>query len=178
MSSPQIADHVKMITSVIYAKQSHFVEGVRILSKEYGDCDYISEEMPFEYTKYYEKEMGTSLKRRFVFYETLIPPEILPDVKHFTNNIEGGFTVNNKRQINIDPGYISMSHLILATGKSYAHRPYLRDGIWADLTLIFREQSFQPLPWSYPDYREQKNIDVFNKIRRKYMIQLKDVRRF
>jgi hypothetical protein len=75
--------------------------------------------------------------------------------------------------VNIDPGYISLSHAILATTKGYAHRPYLRDGIYADLTLIYRNRSFQPLEWTYPDYRQDQIILLFNQFRKKYMEDLK-----
>jgi hypothetical protein len=78
--------------------------------------------------------------------------------------------------MNIDPGYLSQAHLILATGKGYAHRPYLRDGIYADLTLIFRQGSFEALPWTYPDYAAPETICLFNGIRRKYLLQMKRLR--
>jgi hypothetical protein len=81
---------------------------------------------------------------------------------------EGG-----KRRVNIDPGYMSQAHLILATGKGYTHRPYLRDGIYADLTLIYSGKSFQSLPWTYPDYGEKPVIEMFNRMRSKYLMQLK-----
>jgi hypothetical protein len=75
--------------------------------------------------------------------------------------------------VNIDPGYIALAHLILATGKGYTHRPYLREGIYADLTLAFRDRSFKPLPWTYPDYSDEKMVELFNRVRDKYVIQLK-----
>jgi hypothetical protein len=117
--------------------------------------------------------MGSRLVRRVVVFNTLIRPESLPDVKLFTNDVEDRFAVTGKRRVNIDPGYISQAHLILATGKGYTHRPYLRDGIYADLTLIYREKSFHSLPWTYPDYAEKHAIDIFNRIRSKYLMQLK-----
>jgi hypothetical protein len=103
----------------------------------------------------------------------LIRPELLPDVKLFTNDVENKYSVQGNRRVNIDPGYISPAHLILATGKGYTHRPYLRDGIYADLTLIYREKSFHSLPWTYPDYAEKPVMEMFNRMRSKYLIQLK-----
>ena len=79
--------------------------------------------------------------------------------------------------MNIDPGYIAKAHLILATGKGYSHRPYLRDGIYADLTLIYRNKAFQPLPWTYPDYASGEMIGMLTRIREKYFLQLKGKRR-
>jgi hypothetical protein len=129
--------------------------------------------MPFHYTEYYTEEMGSPLKRRFICFNTLIRPESLPDVKLCTNDMEDRTSVSGKRRVNIDPGYMSQAHLILATGKGYTHRPYLRDGIYADLTLLYSGKSFQTLPWTYPDYGEKPVIEMFNRIRSKYLMQSK-----
>jgi hypothetical protein len=173
MSKPRPAEAVKLIMSIIYADGNLLKTPLEVLSDHYGDIDFISGQMLFHYTDYYAKEMSSCLIRRFIFFDTLIPPESLPDVKIFTNDIEARFSVNGNRRINIDPGYISKAHLILATGKGYTHRPYLRDGIYADLTLIYRDKSFQTLPWTYPDYAEKAIIEMFNKTRTKYLMQLK-----
>lgn len=173
MSKPIPAESVKLAASIFYAERHVLKEVLEGLSGKYGCADYISPEMPFNYTDYYSKEMGSSLKRRFVFFEALIRPDALPDVKLQSNRMEEMFSVDGQRRVNIDPGYISKANLILATGKGYTHRPYLRDGIYADLTLIFREKSFHPLPWTYPDYAEKKVIEIFNRIRAKYVEQTK-----
>jgi hypothetical protein len=129
--------------------------------------------MPFDYTSYYCAEMGDNLIRLFLAMEKLIRPEELPDIKLATNGIEDKLALDERRQVNIDPGYIAKGHLILATGKSYAHRPYLRDGIYADLTLIYQGKKFCSLPWTYPDYADEKQLLMLNKIRAKYLSQLK-----
>ena len=146
---------------------------LQALSLRYGDVDFVSSRMAFHYTDYYEEEMGSPLERRFVFFRELINPESLPDVKIFTNAIEEQTSVLGKRRANIDPGYISQAHLILATGKGYTHRPYLRDGIYADLTLVYKGKSFQNLPWTYPDYGEKESVEIFNRVRARYLMQLR-----
>ncbi len=83
------------------------------------------------------------------------------------------FSRADKRRVNIDPGYVSQAHLILATGKGYAHRPYLRDGIYADLTLMYRDRKFHSLPWTYPDYAGEEMIGMLDRIREKYTLQLR-----
>jgi hypothetical protein len=174
MSKPGPADPVRLLASVLASEAVMMNRALMSLSALCGSFDFISALMPFDYTDYYTTEMGSPLLRRFVFFETLIGPETLPDVKIVTNSIEESLTGRNgRRQVNIDPGYIALAHLILATGKGYTHRPYLRDGIYADLTLIFRDRSFHPLPWTYPDYLDEKMIELFNRIREKYVIQLK-----
>jgi hypothetical protein len=99
----------------------------------------------------------------------------LPGIKLAANEIEDKFTARQRRSVNIDPGYLSQAHLILATGKGYSHRPYLRDGIYADLTLIYQNRQFCSLPWTYPDYADEKQLEIFGKIRARYLIQLKMV---
>ncbi len=173
MSKPTAAEPVKLLFSVLATKVDLLNKAITILSAAYGQPDFVSVVMPFDYTDYYCAEMGDNLVRQFMSMEILIKPEMLPDIKLATNDIEDMSASDKRRQINIDPGYISKAHLILATGKGYAHRPYLRDGIYADLTLIYQGKKFCPLRWTYPDYAEGKQISMFSKIRAKYISQLK-----
>jgi len=173
MSKPRPAKPVKLLMSQIYADGDLLRGVLEALSERYGDIDFVSARMPFHYTEYYTEEMGSPLERRFVFFNALIRPESLPDVKLCANYIEDRTSDGGKRRVNIDPGYISQAHLVLATAKGYSHRPYLRDGIYADLTLIYSGKSFQSLPWTYPDYGEKPAIEMFNRIRAKYLTQSK-----
>ena len=173
MSKPNPAQPVKLFFSV-FAKEAARLNGtIEILSFAYGQPDFISSIISFDYTNYYCAEMGENLVRRFLTFEKLIRPEELPDIKLATNEIEDKSALNLRRQVNIDPGYISKANLILATGKSYTHRPYLRDGIYADLTLIYQGKKFCSLPWTYPDYADEKQLLMLSKIRAKYLLQLK-----
>jgi Domain of unknown function (DUF4416) len=173
MSKPRPAEPVKLLMSHIYADGNLLGGILEALSEHYGDVDFVSAPMQFHYTEYYTEEMGSPLERRFIFFNTLIRPESLPDVKLYTNDMEGRTSKGGKRMINIDPGYMSQAHLILATGKGYTHRPYLRDGIYADLTLVYSGKSFQSLSWTYPDYGERPVIEMLNRVRSKYLMQLK-----
>jgi hypothetical protein len=173
MSDARPVDSVKLLMSTIYKDDNILKSVLEVLSEHYGEMDFVSAKMPFHYTDYYTEELGSLLVRRFILFDVLIRPESLPDIKLLTNNVENGFSVGGKRRVNIDPGYIAQAHLILATGKGYTHRPYLRDGIYADLTLMYRGKSFHTLPWTYPDYSEKPVVEMLNRIRSKYLIQLK-----
>lgn len=173
MSKPTPAEPVKLIFSIFAAASSQLEKAIAGLSALYGLPDFLSDLVPFDYTDYYSPEMGDNLVRRFLSMENLIRPETLPDIKLATNDIENEFKHNSKRLVNIDPGYIAKGHLILATGKGYAHRPYLRDGIYADLTLIYQNKKFCSLPWTYPDYADEKQLLMLAKIRAAYLLQLK-----
>lgn len=132
--------------------------------------------VPFDETQYYAREMGPHLKRRFLLFEPFRERESLPEVKLNTNRLESRLSHKGGRSVNIDPGYISLEHIVLATTKGYSHRIYLRSGIFADLTLIYREGSFRPLQWTYPDYGSEHCISMFNAWREEYKTALRDVK--
>ncbi len=173
MSEPQPAEAVKLVASLFSGDGGVLAEAIAALSGQYGRADFISNPVPFDYTDYYAREFGASLIRRFVAFEDLIRPEALADVKLWTNGLEKGLAREGRRRVNIDPGYMAKAHLILATGKGFTHRPYLRDGIYADLTLVFRDRTFHPLPWTYPDYASPEMIGMLIRIRERYLLQLK-----
>lgn len=117
-------------------------------------CD--SEAFDFTETEYYTATMGANLKKQFLTFERLIDPGALADIKRQTNNWEAEYAATadhvEPRPLNLDPGYITLAKLVLASTKDHAHRIYLRDGIYAELTLNFRHRRWQPLEWTYPDY--------------------------
>ena len=175
MSTPSSPRPVKLIMSLLAAEKNLIADAAAELAKVYGSIDFMSRCMPFTTTDYYREEMGENLIRRFIAFEDLSPPEQLPDIKRHTDGLEGHFTNNaGGRRVNIDPGYISLEHLILATNKKYTHRPYLRSGVYADLTLIYRKGSFRPLEWTYPDYASAEIIEVLNRIRERYHQQIQE----
>ena len=173
MSKPLSAGAVKLVVSVLASDGGSMDSAMKRLADLFGLPDVIGAPSCFGYTDYYAPEMGRELVRRFVSFERLIRPEALPDIKIATNRIEEDFLEKGRRRVNLDPGYISPAHLLLATGKGYTHRPYLQKGIYADLTLVFRGKMFHGLPWTYPDYAATRQIDFFNRIRARYMAQVK-----
>ncbi|MBP1696978.1 MAG: putative GTP-binding protein [Deltaproteobacteria bacterium] len=174
MGKPKEPEPAKLFMSLIAMEDDIFHQGVKDLRSAFGEADRISERLPFDLTDYYTPEMGKALFRHFITFERLIPIPILPDIKQATNRLEEKIAApDGKRRINIDPGYMCLEHVILATTKGYTHRPYLRDGIYADLTLIYRHKSFQPLEWTYPDYRQEGVIALFNQFRKEYLEDLR-----
>lgn len=173
MSKPTEAPPVKLIFSIFAPAAEIVSHAIARLSVLYGQPDFVSAQIPFDYTDYYAPEMGLALVRRFLSMEKLIRPESLPDIKLAANEIENETLLESRRQVNIDPGYLSQAHLILATGKGYTHRPYLRDGIYADLTLMYQAKKFCSLPWTYPDYADERQLTMLGAIRSRYLLQLK-----
>jgi len=173
MGQPRTPEPVKLVMSLILTHEDQLPNVLEDLELCYGQTDYLSSWMTFDLTDYYEPEMGSDLKRRIVAFHRLIAPDALPSIKLQTNHIEQKYAPKARRQVNIDPGYVCRGSMILATTKAYAHRPYLEDGIYADLTLIYRKGSYQSLEWTYPDYRQPEMVAMFNAIRKTYLNQLK-----
>ncbi len=173
MSAPKDADVVKLVASLFSPEEKILEEVIVELQRACGSADWLSPPLFFDRTRYYEKEMGWPLHRRFLSFKDLIRPEAIADIKLQTNELEKRYLQEGKRRVNIDPGYIALERLILATGKNYTHRIYLSKGIYADLTLVFHQGSFQTLAWTYRDYADPVVIGYFNDIREHYKNQLR-----
>lgn len=123
----------------------------------HGPVVLTSADFPFDQTTYYETTMGTPLWKRFLVFERFFSTETLPDVKNFTIQLENALIASQKypepRPLNIDPGYLQLGKFLLATTKDQAHRIYLRDNIFAEVTLRYQRTGFEPWPWTYADYQ-------------------------
>jgi hypothetical protein len=159
---------VKLITGLIYKDEAVFIKARNKLIRKFGKIDFEAGPIDFNYTDYYEAEMGRGLKRRFISFAKLIPICDLYCIKLFTNRLEEKLSVAGLRTINIDPGYIDLAKLVLATTKDYAHRIFLQKGIFAEITLTYRKDTFSRNEWTYPDYCTKEYIDIFNQIRKLY----------
>jgi len=173
MSTAKEADNVKLISSIFSPREDLIETAMGRVEEMFGPLDWKSAGLFFDRTRYYEKEMGWPLFRRFVSFRDLIRPDSIVEVKLRTNELEKAFVREGKRSVNIDPGYICMERLVLVTGKNYTHRIYLSKGIYADLALVFQKGGFRPLPWTYRDYGDEDLIEQFNGIRAKYKAQLR-----
>lgn len=173
MSTPSEPDPVKRIASLIAPKEKALDRAILDLVNLYGPTDWTSPLMPFDRTRYYEREMGGPLMRKFVSFERFMSREELPGTKLETNRLEDRSREQGRRTVNIDPGFVCLERLVLATGKNYTHRIYLSQGIYADLTLVFHRKCFRPLAWTYPDYADAEVIGYFNSVRERYKEQLR-----
>ena len=166
---------VKLIASVFSGAEGLIEKAKEALIERFGPLDYESELLPFNHTDYYTPEFGPGLVRRFFAFAALIDPGELAAIKRWTNELEMKWAAGGRRRVNIDPGYISQSKLVLATTKNHAHRIYLGQGIYAEVTLRFYKGTFRPWQWTYPDYASSAYIALFNHIRERYKEQLKEV---
>jgi hypothetical protein len=173
MSIPQLPKPAKLLIG-LFMKEKELLEPVaRLLAENFGPVDMISRWMAFDYTDYYEREMGTPLFRRMLVFEQLREQTALADIKIISNEIEKKFSNDGMRNVNIDPGYMLPERFVLASGKNFTHRIYIGKGIYADLTLIYTKGSFQKLPWTYPDYADQKMLGWLKQVRDRYVRELR-----
>jgi hypothetical protein len=173
MSTPRAPNPAKLVVGIITGDRALFEPISRELAGVYGPVDIVSDWMPFDYTDYYEREMGSTLQRRMMTFKQLIRQEDLKDIKLATNRIEQDYVNDGRRRANIDPGYLLHERFVLASGKNFSHRIYIGDGIYADLTLIYQRGEFVALPWTYPDYADHPMLALLTRIRNKYSMDLK-----
>jgi Domain of unknown function (DUF4416) len=166
----------KLIVGLIFSRDALVGALRQELEAAYGRVDCETGWLPFDATRYYEREMGPQLQRLFWGFESLIAPETLADIKRDTNALEQAHAVPDgqarRRRANLDPGYVDLAKLVLATTKDRQHRLYLGRGIYAEVTLRFTGGRFMPWDWTYPDYRLPEYLAFFNAVRRRYRQQL------
>ncbi|MGC8720284.1 MAG: DUF4416 family protein [Thermodesulforhabdaceae bacterium] len=174
MSLPKPPLPAKLFVGLLFSDSGKCHEAILKLCDRFGSLDLATKPRLFTESNYYEREMGKPVYRMFLAFQSLVDPGDLPDIKLFTNRLEQSLARNGGRTVNIDPGLLSEERLILATGKNYTHRIYLRDGIYADLTLIYRRGAYQPLEWTYPDYRDPFLLHLLGVLRRKLVALRKE----
>jgi hypothetical protein len=138
-------------------------------SEQFGPLQAQSPTFEFVETDSYQTTMGTNLKKQFLTFQNLIDPGSLPEIKRWTNEWELQYARENSyfepRPLNLDPGYLTLAKLVLASTKDHAHRIYLQDGIYAEVTLNYRHGGWEPSDWTFPDYRRQDYQEFFSRCR-------------
>jgi hypothetical protein len=139
------------------------------LTPQYGTIALTSPDFAFNHTKYYDATMGTGLIKRFLVFESIAPADSLADVKRLTIKLEQELAQSGRfpepRPLNLDPGLLQLGKFLLASTKDQAHRIYLRNDIFAEVTLRFQAGAFEAWPWTYADYREEAVREFLNQAR-------------
>ena len=176
MSRPRPPKPAKLVIGFFLKEKGLGIHVVKTLADKYGAVDLASSWFPFNFTSYYNDEMGTPLFRRLVAFKQVIHQDSLADIKLFTNDLEHEHSINGKRVVNIDPGYLLHERFVLATGKNFSHRIHVGNGIYADLTLMYIKGGFEPLPWTYPDYASENIMTFLKQVRKKYVVDLSSIK--
>ena len=158
----------KLIASIFSGEPKLIFETSKLLEKMFGKIDFQSPLMDFTHTEYYNDEMGSRLKRVFFSFDRPVSPESAYKAKIRTNALEKKFVLDGKRRVNIDPGYLDMSKLVLFSTKDYTHRIPMPRGIFAEVTLFYQDKCYNSWPWTYPDYKTKEYALIFESIRNIY----------
>jgi hypothetical protein len=148
-----------------------------LLERRFGPVELVSDLFPFDATHYYDRELGTPIRKQFLAFSRLIDPGALAAIKCFTNELEE-FRARERathphRPVNLDPGYLDAARLVLATTKDRAHRIYLGQGIYAEVTLLYESGAWRALPWTYPDYATATYHSFLAEARQSYLTKLR-----
>ena len=169
----------KLFIGMLARDPARFKDCARRLSEQYGPVDMQSGVLPWEHSNYYGKEMGTDLRRLFLFFERLIDPGDLPRIKLHAIELEALFSlpgpVGPRRTVNIDPGYLTEAKIVLATTKDFPHRIYLGNGIYAEVELHYSrtDRKFVPVDHTYPDFRAEATRELFREARERLRLTLR-----
>ena len=178
MGSIRAFNPVKLFVGVLVASEDLVPEVESQLLASYGNVDYKSPLLPFTFTDYYRRETGDRILRVFFSFERLIDADQLADIKCRTNALEETFAAAGatvKRPVNLDPGYLEHSKIVLASTKNFYHRMYLGRGIFGEVTMHFRNGAFEFFPWTYPDYKSAEYLAFFLELRSIYRGQLRQM---
>lgn len=177
MSAVRPRDPVLLIVAAFSRHAAALAWAAERLAADFGPIARASEPFDFIQTSYYERSMGAGLRKQFLVFHDLVTPDRLAEIKLRTNALEDELTASAQypeaRPLNLDPGILALGKWMLATTKDQAHRIYLRDGIFAEVTLRFQGDSFEVWPWTYADYRLPEVIEFLNECRAYYRERLK-----
>jgi len=177
MGTPTLPQPVKLFLALLSPATEFFELARAQLQKDYGPIDLESNIFPWRTTDYYREEMGENLLRKFVSFTELRAPEDLVRIKLEANALELALSEatspDSPRRINLDPGYLDAAKLVLASTKNQAHRLYLSQGIYAEVTLLYHHKAFHPFIYTYEDYRWSETHAFLRQVRKLYLEQIR-----
>lgn len=177
MGQPTSPQPAKLLCGMLAQREEWFASAEEKLAAAFGPIDLASDLIPFDFTDYYAPEMGAGLLRKFITHNDFIAPGGLAAIKVATNAMEAELAqeldADVARPVNLDPGYLDGSKLVLATTKDRSHRIYLGRGIYAEVTLTWRDGAWRPTPWTYRDYQSGSYLAFFTGARARYLEQVR-----
>ena len=166
---------VKLFVGVLTSIPSLIPDVEKRLQALFGSADLRSNLFPFDQTHYYDEQMGSPIYRQFISFSALIGPSEIAGIKVKTNNLESNFTFesnNMRRRVNLDPGYLEQSKIVLASTKNFFHRILISDGIYGEVTLHYQGKKWHNFSWTFPDYKSERYQEYFSSVRDLYRKQL------
>lgn len=171
----QKKDATQFFMGVLYKPQVSEKDIADVLEDGFGALEATSDSTPFHQTRYYEKEMGSGLKRIFFSFQKLVCPSQLARIKEDSCQMEEAFfTVSGKRFVNLDPGILDAVKVVLASTKHGGHKIALTKNIYADMILDYYQGNFRAFEWTFPDFKSGVYFPFFEKMRESYLRKIKE----
>ncbi|MDR0676781.1 MAG: DUF4416 family protein [Elusimicrobiota bacterium] len=174
---------VLLFIGIIYSREnkSNLNKIKDTLIEKFGNIILDMQAVSFDYTSYYNLEMGNNLEKIFYAFEHFINSLDISKIKIFTNEIEQRFAaIDKKRKFNLDPGYLDLAKIVLVSTKDFAHRIYIGDEIFAELTMLYNNPKkskeisrYKFLPWTYPDFKTENYLEFFIRARNFYLDEMR-----
>jgi Domain of unknown function (DUF4416) len=147
----------------------------------WGPVALASPVFAFRETDYYQATMGEAINKMFLVFTEPVDPAEVVESKLQTGDWEHEYAAcgfhAEERPVNLDPGYLTSAKLVLASTKDHAHRIYHSRGIYAEVTLFYRDRQWQHHPWTFPDYRRADYQEFFTHAREFLRARQKQERR-
>lgn len=164
-----MADFVQPLIAVLYRDEEALAA-----ARARFEPDYESPPVPFDVTDYYEREMGAGLRRVWWSLPRLGTPDELPGWKRSTLDAERALSIDGRRRVNLDPGYLDPCKLVLASLKYNGPKVYLRDGVYADVLMLYARGAWTPTPWCFADFRDGRYDAALSEIRARFTSRRRD----
>lgn len=149
-----------LFCGLLFSDRAVLSEAVSGLQDIFGPYLLASEPFAWDFSGHYDAELGRPVLRSFLFFPPQFDPSLLPDAKLLAISLEERLSLNARRRVNIDPGFLALSKVVLASAKNYSHRIYLGKGIYGELTLRCVKDRFEAMPYTYHDYRDERTLSV------------------
>ena len=165
MGEPHTPERALLFIATLYSEEDFYKRATDHLIQDFGELLFESKHLLWRHSEYYRGELGWPITRRFLTFRKTISSDTIKEIKLVTNELEKTLSVADKRRINLDPGYLTLAKVVLATTKNYVHRVYLGKGIYAEVTLFYRGGSFRAHEFTYKDYGSSEYIAIFHRMR-------------
>lgn len=177
MAKVQNIDPVKLFVAVLWSDEKLLKMAIEKMQEKWGMIDFVGEDKAFDVTDYYVSEMGEKIQRRLISFKNLVMPDCIAEAKLLCNAIEDFLQEDGKRKANLDVGYLDHSKIVLASAKFAGQKIYLDRGIYADMIMRFAHGKYQSFEWTFPDFKDGRYQEELIKMRKIYMIQLREMER-
>ncbi len=165
MRKTHTPERALLFMATLYSDEEFYLQAKERLIKSFGELLFESECLPWVHSEYYRYELGWPITRRFLAFRKRFDTGTIREIKLITNELEEMFSVDDRRKVNLDPGYITEAKVVLATTKNYPHRIYLGSGIFAEVTLFYTKGKYRPHQFTYLDYGTPEYLGIFHKMR-------------